>query len=97
MQVPTGPGLGVELDEDAIERYRDVPAPQWPRHFSVVTLPGGLEHYYRNLRQAERLMKQGVDEAFAPGVRLTEREDDGSADFDKLWHRLQERDWPIWA
>ena len=97
MQVPTGPGLGVELDEDAIERYRAVPAPQWPRHFSVVTLPGDLEHYYRNLQQAERLMKQGVDEAFAPGVRLSEREDDGSADFDNLWRRLQERDWPVWV
>jgi L-alanine-DL-glutamate epimerase-like enolase superfamily enzyme len=96
MKVPTGPGLGVELDEDAIARYRDTPAPQWPRHFSVVTLPGGIEHYYRNLQQAERLMKQGVDQPFAPGIRLTEREDDDSAEFDQLWHTLQTRDWPIW-
>jgi L-alanine-DL-glutamate epimerase-like enolase superfamily enzyme len=96
VKVPTGPGLGVELDEDAVHRYSDTPAPEWPRHFSVVKLPGGLEHYYRNLQQAEGLMKQGVDEAFAPGVRLAEREDDGSEAFDRIWNKLQARDWPIW-
>ena len=96
MKVPEGPGLGVELDEDAVARFRETPAADWPRHFSVVTLPGGLRHYYRNLQQAERLMKQGVDEAFAPGVRLDEREDDGSGEFDRIWNRLQQRDWPIW-
>lgn len=96
MKVPEGPGLGVELDEDAVARFRETPAPDWPRHFSVVTLPGGLRHCYRNLQQAERLMKQGVDEAFAPGVRLDEREDDGSDEFDRTWNRLQAQDWPIW-
>ena len=96
MKVPEGPGLGVELDEDAVRRYGETPVVEWPRHFSVVTLPGGLEHHYRNLQQAERLMKGGVDEAFAAGVRLTEREDDGSAEFDRIWTRLQESDWPIW-
>ena len=96
MKVPLGPGLGVELDEDAVERYRHTPEPEWARYFSVVTLPGGLKHYYRNLQQAERLMKLGVDEAFAPGVRLDEREDDGSEEFERIWKQLQEVDWPIW-
>ena len=96
MKVPEGPGLGVELDEDAVQRYRDTPVVDWPRHISVVALPGGLEHYYRNLQQAEALMKEGVDESFAPGVRLEEWEDDGSETFDRLWRRLQEEDWPVW-
>jgi L-alanine-DL-glutamate epimerase-like enolase superfamily enzyme len=96
MKVPEGPGLGVELDEDAVQRYRNTPTPEWARHFSVVTLTGGLEHYYRNLQQAEGLMKQGVDEAFAPGIRLVEREDDGSEEFDRIWKKLQENDWPVW-
>ena len=98
MKVPTAPGLGVELDEAAIERYAvgRQSTPEFPRHLSVVTLPGGLKHYYRNLQQAENLMKQGVDESFAPGVRLDEWQDDGSADFARLWTQLQERDWPIW-
>ena len=96
MKVPEGPGLGVELDEDAVQRYRKTPEPEWPRFFSVVTLPGGLKHYYRNPKQAERLMKQGVDEAFAPGVRLDEREDDNSEEFDRIWKQLQKEDWPIW-
>ena len=96
MKVPEGPGLGVELDEDAVARYSALAPHQWPRHLSVVTLPGGIVHYYRDLQQAERLMKLGVDEAHAPGVRLDEWEDDGSRDFDRLWSRLQAQDWPIW-
>ena len=96
MKVPQGPGLGVELDEDAVERYTQTPEPEWPRHISVVTLPGGLKHYYRNLQQAEALMKQGVDEAFAPGIRLDEWEDDGSNEFDRLANQLKENNWPIW-
>ena len=96
MKVPEGPGLGVELNEDAVQRYSSTPVVEWPRFFSVVTLPGGVKHYYRNLQQAEGLMKQGVDESFAPGVRLDECEDDGSEEFDRLWKQLQETDWPIW-
>ena len=36
-------------------------------------------------------MKQGVDESFAPGVRLDEWEDDGSERFDSLWKRPSKR------
>ena len=96
MRVPEGPGLGVELDEDAVTRYRDTPSAEYPRHISVVSLPGGVKHYYRDLRQAEALMKQGVDESFAPGVRLDEWEDDGSEAFERLWRTLQESAWPVW-
>ena len=96
MKVPEGPGLGVVLDEDAVSKYRETPAVEWPRHVSVVTLPGDVKHYYRNLQQAERLMKQGVDESFAPGVRLDEWEDDGSEAFDRLWTQLQAQDAPVW-
>ena len=96
VRVPEGPGLGVEIDEDAVARYGNTPEAAWPRHFSVVKLPGGVEHNYRSLQQAENLMKLGVDESFAPGVRLLEREDDGSEDFDRIWKELQEKDWPIW-
>ena len=96
MKVPEGPGLGVELDEDAVKRYTTESAKQWPRWFSVVTLPGGVQHYYRNLQQAERLMKQGVDDAYVRGIRLTEKLDDGSEEFDRIWQKLQQSDWPIW-
>jgi hypothetical protein len=48
------------------------------------------------LQQAERLMKQGVDESYAPGIRLDEWEEDGSNEFDRLWKKLQENDWPVW-
>ena len=96
MKVPEGVGLGVELDEDMVKRYSHLSAPEWLRHISVVTLPGGIKHYYRNLQQAERLMKQGVDESFARGVRLDEWEDDGSDEFDGTWKKLQDNDWPVW-
>jgi hypothetical protein len=96
MKVPGGPGLGVELDEEAVEKYKAYKTPEWPRHISIVKLPGDIDHYYKNLQQAERLMKEGVDESFVPGVRFEEWEDDGSERFDHLWHRLQQQDWPIW-
>ena len=86
----------MELDEDAVARYTNTPPTEWPRAFSVVKLPGGVEHYYRSLQQAERLMKLGVDESFAPGVRLEERDDDGGKSFYRIWKELQEKDWPIW-
>jgi L-alanine-DL-glutamate epimerase-like enolase superfamily enzyme len=96
MKVPDGPGLGVELDEGAVERYRNTPAPEWPRHYSAVKFPGGEVHLYQSLQHAERLMKLGVDESFVPGVRLEEREDDGSEEFDRVWKQLAESEWPIW-
>ncbi len=96
LRVPQGPGLGVELDEHAVQRYSGTSAPQWPRHLSVVHLPGQIRHCYRNLQQAEQLMKLGVDEPFVPGVRLEEWEDDDSEQFDTLWKQLQESDGPIW-
>ena len=72
-----------------VKRYSHLSAPEWLRHLSVVTLPAGIKHYYRNLQQAERLMKQGVDESFAHGIRLDEWEDDGSDEFDGTWKKLQ--------
>jgi L-alanine-DL-glutamate epimerase-like enolase superfamily enzyme len=97
MKVPEGPGLGVELDEDAVQRYSRTAEPKWPRHISVVSMPGGVKHYYRDLQQAERLMKLGVDEPFVPGVCLAEWEDDGSDRFDDLYKQLREKDFPIWG
>jgi hypothetical protein len=61
-----------------------------------VQFPGGEVHLYQSLQQAERLMKLGVDESFVPGVRLKEKEDDGSEEFDRTWKQLAESDWPIW-
>lgn len=96
IQVPDGPGLGIELDEDALKQYTHTPEPKWNRHISIVSFPDGTKHYYRNLQQAERLMKQGVDESYVPGVRLDEWEDDGSTEFDDLYTQLETKDWPIW-
>ena len=96
MKVPDNPGIGVELDEDAVDRYRNTPIPEWNRWVSVITLPKGIRHYYRDLRQAENLMKLGNDESYARGVCLEEWEDDGSDKFDRIWKRLQTQDVPIW-
>ena len=96
MKVPDGPGLGVELNNDAVKRYQNTPEVNYPRYVSIVSLPGGIKHYYKNLMQAENLMKQGVDESFAPGVRLDEWEDDASEKFDRIWKQLQSQDKPIW-
>ena len=96
MKVPEGPGLGIELDGDAVQRYRHTEVPLWPRHISVVSRSGGIKHYYRERRQPEALLKLGVDDAFSPGIRIDEWKDDGSEDFNKYWKPLQHADWPIW-
>jgi len=66
------------------------------RHVSVVSFPAGIKHDYRNLQQAECLMKQGVVESYAPGVRLYEWEEDGSNELNSLFKHLQGNDWPAW-
>ena len=96
MKVPEGPGLGVELDEDAIKNYSNTAPPEYPKHISVVTLPTGIKHYYKDRGHAEHMFKSGVGDAFVPGIRLNEWDDDGTDEFDRLWTRLRESDWPIW-
>ena len=91
--VPEAPGLGVELDQEAVERYRveegfDPPPPRnlyrvvWPCGASVL-YPVGLT----GVRADFPARRQPV---FHRGVRLEIVPDDGSDEWDALFERVME-------
>ena len=90
------PGLGVEVDEDAVEKYR-VPDEKLdadglfmhpsPRIIKTVVYPdGGCIHM-----EGDRLsyFKRGNAEAQVEGARLEVWYDDGSTDWTDLFERVQ--------
>ena len=84
--VPEGPGLGVTVDEDALERYRvgDEYEVVLPRTLLVFTTPSGISREYASVNH---LWKDCLDDATigvqVRGTRLEVVEDDGSDDFSR--------------
>jgi L-alanine-DL-glutamate epimerase-like enolase superfamily enzyme len=70
VQVPQGPGLGITLDRDKLERYEKAPRPQYQRFLVRTRYGGGLTVYCRHdadqpgcsdsLRFVERLHRPGA-------------------------------------
>ena len=93
--VPEGPGLGVELDEEAVERYRVEPgyAPPPPRNLYHVSWPSGAEVTYTVGKAPYTQVglwddfAAGNQPLFHRGVRLDILPDDGSP----AWAELAER------
>jgi hypothetical protein len=90
MKVPTGPGLGVQVDEEALVRYV-MPPPHiisYPRQLLSVVWPSGRVVHYADMRDGcwpdFRAGNQPVQER---GVRLEVRPDDGSRAFAELYER----------
>ena len=92
-RVPEAPGLGIELDEEALARYtvpRDY-CPDPPRNLYRVIWPNGAQVTYR-------VGKEGVwddfaagnQPAFTPGVRLEIIPDDGSQAWQELHAACQQ-------
>ena len=89
--VPEGPGLGVEIDEGAIERYRVEPGEPSPcqlyrqqKRILRVRWPGhGADRVWEFTAEAsyQREFYAGSIPPFQPGVSLEVEEDDGSAAF----------------
>ncbi len=89
LAVPAGPGLGVELDAEALERYRvaddyrvpavrQIHALRWP-HGQTSFFPDGR---YRNDFASGRIT------GFVPGIALEIRVDDGSEAFAREYREL---------
>ena len=91
-RVPEGPGLGVAVDEEALERYRMEPphALPPPRLLLSVVWPGGRVVHYANLRshlwQDCLAGNQPVQER---GVTTEVRPDDGTPEWSDLWARAE--------
>jgi len=96
--VPEKPGLGVEMDEDALARFKVAegyePSPprtlyrvSWPSGASVLYPPGKTGWYDPNARGMWDDFVVGNLPLFTPGVRLDNIPDDGSA----AWEALRQR------
>ena len=102
-EVPNGPGLGVEIDENAVTKYRvndktlkkfsdegapyDRPDPRIIN--SVVYTDGSCIHMGRS-GQGYSYFGTGNGPAYAEGVRLVARPDDGSKEWAALYKRALE-------
>ena len=85
--VPTGPGLGVEVDEAALAKAAANAPTELPRHIGVQHLPGGHKLYTRSYPSLSR--QTGFAEGAIRGLRLELRDDDGSPEFTQMYERVQ--------
>ena len=97
--VPDAPGLGIEVDESALERYRvepDAPTPQdlfrRKRRVCRVHIPnadgGETLHDFTCESVYAPAFSEGVYPGFVPGVWLEIIEDDGTDEFDASHKRV---------
>ncbi|MFD2079101.1 galactonate dehydratase/D-galactarolactone cycloisomerase [Actinopolymorpha cephalotaxi] len=89
--VPGGPGLGVEVDEEALERHR-MPAPHVlpeRRHVLSVVWPSGRAVHYARMADMWMDFLAGNHPVQEPGVRMDVRLDDGSPEWRELFTRAQ--------
>ena len=96
--VPTGPGLGVEIDWDAVERFRIQPiAKPYPHKNLLMRLswPSGAEDYYAHGLQYWDDFMNRRKPVFSPGVRLEVIPDDNSPHWRKLYEAAIQK--PAWV
>jgi L-alanine-DL-glutamate epimerase-like enolase superfamily enzyme len=85
--VPEAPGLGIEVDEQALARIAATPPTVIPRHIGVLHLAGGHTLYTISFPGVSRLM--GFPEGNIRGLKLEVWNDDGSAKFTQVYERIQ--------
>ena len=93
-RVPELPGLGIEVDEDAIERLRrPTTGPhKMPRMIHTVAWTDGLRVSYTSHAAMEADFMAGNRPGFESGVSLVTEDDDGSEEFNGRWQQVLEAD-----
>ena len=86
--VPDGPGLGYEVDEDALARIAANKPIELPKHVGVLHMPGGNRFYGRSYVSPTRVT--GREEGTIRGIKSEIWEDDGSAEFTRIYERVQQ-------
>jgi L-alanine-DL-glutamate epimerase-like enolase superfamily enzyme len=81
--VPTGPGLGFEVDEEALARLAANKPVEKSKHVGVLHMPGGHTFYGRSY-----LSPYG-EEGTVRNFRSELWEDDGSKEFEQVYERVQ--------
>ncbi len=87
--VPEKPGLGVEVKEDILKRLAATKPTVLPRHVGILYLPGGRKFYAPSIPAVSRLT--GFAEGNIRGVRSEVWDDDGSAEFARIYERVQKQ------
>ncbi len=90
-RVPDGPGLGIEIDEEALIRYRMKPPYKLPvprQILSVVWSSGHIRHY-SGMMQCRNDALGGNVPAQERGVTMDIKLDDGSKDWTDLYTRTK--------
>ena len=85
--VPEGPGLGIEVDEDALARVASNKPLEIPTHVGVLHLPGGHKLYTPSFASVSRLT--GREEGTIRGLKQELWEDDGSSEFARVYEKVQ--------
>jgi hypothetical protein len=89
--VPEAPGLGVALDDEAVERFRIEPLKQdpypAPNLLLAIRWPSGATSYYAHTRQYWDDFENGRLPLFPKGVYLERVPDNGSRE----WKEMQAR------
>ncbi len=90
--IPEQPGLGVELDSEAVEKYRIAPLtrmPDPPEALMAVRWPTGAVHYFAYSKQYWSEFSSGRLPIFERGVRFEYIENNGSREWKDLQQRAQ--------
>ena len=85
--VPSGVGLGYEVDESAVERLAAQSPAERPRHVGILHMPGGATWYGRGYVSPPSVT--GTEEAGIRGFRSELWEDDGTPEFEEMHARVE--------
>lgn len=85
--VPERPGLGYEVDEDALVRVSANKPIEIPKHVGILHMPSGHTYYGRSYISPGTLT--GREEGTIRGIKSEIWEDDGSKEFEKVYDRVQ--------
>jgi L-alanine-DL-glutamate epimerase-like enolase superfamily enzyme len=90
-RVPEGPGLGVEIDQDALERYRvEYTFLEPPRHiYRYIRANGEATYYGCGKQELHHIYPQSAQPIAEAGSALEVVADDGSAAFAELHAAVQ--------
>ena len=87
--VPQGPGLGFEVDEEALEKVAAQELVEKPRHVGVLHMPDGGTFYGPGYIDPGRVT--GREEGDLRGFRSEIWEDDGGKDFAEVFARVEKQ------
>jgi len=90
-RLPEGPGLGIEVDEEALDHFKMQPPYQLPRARQLIRVswPDNRTRYYANIQQTWTDALNGNMPIHERGARLEPLPDDGSSGWADLYSRAE--------